>query len=255
MATLRLAVPSRLKPTEGFGHLFHLLLVALLPALVFVLVRINFIQLALVVILLSKWRMLAVRPRYWPANIQANGIDLIVGVSTLIFMIHTGSSWWQLLWAVLYGGWLVGLKPHSDSLFVSIQAVIGQFVAVTALFLEWPDAPLWGWVVGSGIICYIAARHFFDSYDEPYSKLLSYTWGYFGAALAWLLGHWLLFYGPISQLVILLSALGYGLASLYYLDHQEKLKTATKREFIFLMAVIIFIVLVALWQSTKRKII
>src|SRR3984957_302108 len=94
---------ARLKPAEGFSHVLHLVLVVLLPIVVFIFVRIHFVQLAVAVIILSKWRMFAVRPRYWPANIRANAVDIIVGVSAVIFMSQTSSSLWQLLWAVFYG--------------------------------------------------------------------------------------------------------------------------------------------------------
>ncbi|MBI3624389.1 hypothetical protein HY218_02020, partial [Candidatus Saccharibacteria bacterium] len=69
------------------------------------LVRINFVQLAMILILLSKWRMFVVRPHYWVANIRANAIDLMVGLSLVVFMSHTDAGSWQLLWAIVYGVW------------------------------------------------------------------------------------------------------------------------------------------------------
>jgi hypothetical protein len=246
---------TKLKPATGFSQVVHLILRLLLPALIFILIRINFFQLALAIVLLSKWRMLAVKPKYWPASIRANGIDILVGLSTVVFMMHTSSSLWQLLWAVAYGGWLVGIKPSSDTLLISSQALIGQLYGLAALFLEWPSAPLWWLVTGSGIVCFLAARHFFDSFDESYSKLLSYTWAYFGAATVWILGHWLLFYGFVAQPTLLLTVIGYGLAALYYLDHKDRLSKLLRREFVLVMVAIIVVVLITLWQSTKRKIV
>ncbi|RKV95158.1 MAG: hypothetical protein D8G53_09440, partial [Candidatus Saccharimonas sp.] len=35
---------------------------------------------ALALVILSKWRVIAVRPRFWWANIQANLVDVAVGV-------------------------------------------------------------------------------------------------------------------------------------------------------------------------------
>jgi hypothetical protein len=199
--------------------------------------------------------MLAVRPRYWPANIRANGVDILVGLSTVVFMMHTSSSLWQLLWAVAYAGWLVGLKPSTKPLLISSQALIGQLFGLAALFLEWPSAPLWWLVTGTGLVCFLAARHFFESFNETYSKLLSYTWAYFGAALVWILGHWLLFYGFVAQPTLLLTVIGYGLAVLYYFDHKDRLSKLLKREFVLVMLAIIVVVLITLWQSTKRKIV
>ena len=106
---------------------------------------------------------------------------------------------------------------------VSLQAMIALLCGLVALFLAWPAGPLWLSDYHGGLVCYLAARHFFDSFEEPYAKLLAYIWGYFGAGLVWVLGHWLLFYGGISQPVLLLVTIGFGLASLYYLDHQGRL--------------------------------
>ena len=235
---------ARIKPASGFSRIAHLGLNILLPLLVFVLVRINFDQLALAVILLSKWRMFSVRPRFWAANIRANAVDIIVGISLLLFMIHGGSQAVQFVWAVLYGIWLVVVKPASDTFMVSVQALIAMLCGLVALFLAWPAGPLYGLVVTTGLICYLCARHFFDSFEEPYAKLLAYVWGYFGAGLVWVLGHWLLFYGGISQPVLLLVTIGFGLASLYYLDHRGRLNKSLSRQLIFIMIAIVVIVVV-----------
>jgi hypothetical protein len=235
---------ARIKPASGFSRLAHLGLNILLPLLVFVLVRINFDQLALAVILLSKWRMFAVRPRFWAANIRANAVDIIVGVSLLLFMVHSGSQSIQFIWAILYGVWLVAIKPASEIFMVSLQAGIGLLCGLMALFIAWASGPLYGLVILTGLICYLAARHFFDSFEEPYAKLLAYMWGYFGAGLVWVLGHWLLFYGSVSQPVLLLLTIGFGLACLYYLDHHKKLNKNLSRQLIFIMVAIVVIVLV-----------
>ncbi|HVC36635.1 MAG TPA: hypothetical protein VNE40_04325 [Candidatus Dormibacteraeota bacterium] len=234
---------AKIKPASGFAHFLHLALLMLLPALVLILVRLNFIQLAFSVILLSKWRMFAVRPRFWPANIRANSIDIIVGVSTVVFMTQSGGELWQLIWAAIYAIWLVAVKPASGTLMISAQALIGQLAGLMALYLAWASGPLWGLVLLSGLIAFVSARHFFDSFDEPYARLLAYFWGYFAAALAWLLGHWLLFYGLLAQPTLLLSTIGYGLATLYYLDHNERLSVQIRRQFVFVMIAIILLVL------------
>ncbi len=233
-----------LKPKSGFSHILHLGLTALLPALVFVLVRMRFVQLAAALVLLSKWRMLAVRPRYWLANIRANAVDIMVGISAVIFMANTSSASWQLIWAVAYGLWLVVLKPGSSVLKVSLQAMTAQLLAFMALFMQWGDAPLVALVAAAWLISYLVARHFFTSFDEPHTPLYSHAWGYFSASLLWVLGHWLLFYGVLAQPTLLLTVIGYGLGTLYYLDHADRLSTLLRRQFIFIMIAIITVVLV-----------
>jgi hypothetical protein len=213
---------------------------------VFVLVRLNndyFTQVALSLVVLSKWRMFAVKPRFWAANIRANAVDLMVGLSLVLFMTHSASLALQFTWAVAYAVWLLVLKPGSSILQVSLQAAVGQLAALMALYLTWTSGPTYGLTLLTGLFCFFAARHFFDTFDEPYARMLSYLWGYFGAALAWVLSHWLLFYGFIAQPTLLISALGYGMAVLYYLDHNDRLSTGIRRQFIFIMVAIVVVVL------------
>jgi len=235
---------SKIKPATGFSKVVHIFFNVILALAVFVLVRMDFVPLALAIIVLSKWRMFAVRPRFWPANVRANAVDIMVGVALLLFMIHSGSMLMQLVWTAVYIGWLVVLKPASDAFMVSVQAWAGLLFGLMALFIAWGDGPLYGLVALTGLICYLTARHFFDSFDEPYARLLSYVWGYFGAALVWVLGHWLLFYGVVAQPVLLLLALGYGLATLYYLDHHDRLAGNVQRQIVFIMFALVIIVLI-----------
>lgn len=206
-------------------------------------VRLEFTALALAIVFLSKWRMFAVRPRFWAANVRANSVDLMVGISVVLFMINSDSLLLQSVWTLLYIVWLLFIKPARSSLMVMIQAFIAQFVALSALYLVWTDGPAAGLTLFTGLICFFAARHFFDTFNEPYARMLSYAWGYFGAALAWLLSHWLLFYVVVAQPTLLLSTIGYGLAVLYYLDHTERLSKGVRQQFIFVMLAIVVVVL------------
>lgn len=241
---MRLLV-SRIKPARGFSQILHVALLIAMPLVLLVLVRLGggFIQLALSLVLLSKWRMIAVRPRFWPANIRANMVDITVGLSMVLFMANGQNGYMQLLWAALYAVWLIFIKPATGTLMVAGQAMLAQLAGLMALFLVWADGPLIGLIFVTGIICYASAHHFFDSFDEPYAKLLSYLWAYFGAALVWILGHWLLFYGVIAQPTLILSMVGYGLGVLYYFDHTERLSAGLKRQFLFIMVAVIIIIL------------
>lgn len=238
------ALTSKLKPTQGFSHYFHLGLTSFLPAIVFILVRIDFVQLALLIILLSKWRMFVVRPRYWLANITANAVDIIVGASLLVFMDHSASVGLQLFWAAMYGVWLIFIKPRSEVLAVSLQALIAQITGLIALYLAWTEAPLLGVVIATWLVSYLSARHFFTSFDDEYAAFYSHTWGYFSAALTWLLNHWLLFYGLVPQPALLLSVLGFSYAGIYYLYETERLTPLFRRQITFIMFAIVLVVLV-----------
>lgn len=244
MSILAAKIKPTLKPTRGISALLHYGLLLIFPLILFVLVRLeNFTALAFILIFLSKWRMFAVRPRFWPANFRANAIDIIVGVSVLTFMTQTASASWQFIWALAYAGWLIFLKPGSNVLYASMQAAVGFTAGLMAIYLAWGGKASYVLVLSTGLVCYLAARHFFDSFDEPYARFLSYIWGYFGAAMVWVLSHWLLFYGNVAQPTVLLISLGCGLATLYYLDHFDRLSAMMRRQFIFVIVAVIIVVL------------
>lgn len=234
---------TKLTPSRGVGHVFYVLYNALLPLLVFLLVVWTFIPPAFSLIILSKWRMFAVRPRFWFVNVRSNAIDIIVGVSVLAFMVAAPTEWLQFVWAVLWAAWLIVVKPRSDTLWVSIQAFVGFVAGLMAVFLTWDASPLFVLVGATGLLCYFAAHHFFYSFEEPYTRLLAFFWAFFGAALVWILGHWLLFYGPVAQPTLLLAALGLGLGSLYYLDHFDRLSLNIRRQVVFIMVAVVLVVL------------
>lgn len=151
--------------------------------------------LAVLVMLLSKWRIFAVRPRFWFANLIANMVDIIVGVSTVILLTSAGDSLWlQVVITALYISWLLFIKPRSKREIVAIQAGVAVFVGVTALSIisySWDSVffvlAMWG-------IGYIAARHVLGSYDEPHTVLYSLIVGCIFAELGWIGFHWMMAY-------------------------------------------------------------
>jgi hypothetical protein len=60
-----LQIPHRIKPAHGFSHVVHIALNVALPVVAYILVRTNFVTIAVLLVLISKWRMFAVQPRYW----------------------------------------------------------------------------------------------------------------------------------------------------------------------------------------------
>lgn len=250
----------KIKPANGFASLFHGAYRLAIPLAVFVLVRLDVgIWLPLTPVLLSKWRIFSVKPRFWAAIIRANSIDILVGVATVLFMINSGSVGLQAFWAVLYGLWLLFIKPQSSTLMVSIQAFIGMVYGLMAVYLAAGAGELYWLVLMTGLVCYFAARHFFDSFNEPYNKLLSYLWGYFGAALAWVLGHMLVVYpradGVVAQPVLFIVAIGFSLAAIYYLEHFDKLSKLIQRELLFLGTTVVVVLVLSLFYEGANLIV
>ncbi|OGL36618.1 hypothetical protein A3E49_01235 [Candidatus Saccharibacteria bacterium RIFCSPHIGHO2_12_FULL_49_19] len=241
----------RIKPLKGYSHAFHIGLTILLPLAAYVLVRIDFVSLAILLILLSKWRMFAVRPRYWVANVIAGGVDITVSVAFVLFMANTSVQWWQLFWTAAYISWTTFLKPRSDVLSVSAQAMLGQLLGLAVLYLKFGDTPLFVLVGGTWLVTYLSARHFMSSFEESRTSLYAHVWAYFSAGLAFILGHWLLFYGSIAQIIVILTVLGYSMAALYYLDSVDRLSPKLKQQLLGIM-IMILVLVVALsdWTGT-----
>lgn len=171
--------------------------------------------LAVVVLLASKWRILAVRPRFWFANLVANMVDIIVGASVVVLLASSqGHTITQLLITGLYIVWLLFIKPRSRRSYVAIQAAVAVFSGVTALSLvsyAWDAAffVLAMWVIG-----YVVARHVLGSYEEVHTTLYSMISGLLFAELGWIGFHWLMAYPipgagtlQLSQLALFISLL------------------------------------------------
>ena len=165
--------------------------VAFAIALLVILLAINSPAPAFALVLLSKWRILAVRPRYWFVNIQTNLVDLIVSLSIVILIYSaSGALAMQIILTALYIGWLLYVKPKSKRVFVAIQAGAAVFLGVSALMMvsyDWYASPvvLIMWLIG-----YSAARHVVGSYDETHASFYSLVWGLVFAELGWLAYHW-----------------------------------------------------------------
>lgn len=172
---------------------------------------------AFALVLLSKWRILAVRPRFWFANIQSNLVDVIVGLSVVVLLYAaSGSFVVQIFLAVFYAIWLLLIKPRSRRLYVALQAGVATFLGVTALFMVSYDwyvsvVVLFMWVIG-----YSSARHILSNYHEADRTFFAIIWGLTVAEVGWLSYHWAFAYSlpgfggvKLSQTAIVVLALGF----------------------------------------------
>ncbi len=247
---MRIKLP-KLKPASRVSSAAHIFLNVLLAILILAIIvePIALPWLAVFVFLLSKWRMLAVKPRHWPANIRSNLVDMTVGLSVIGFMAGTSNLVTQLVWVAIYSGWLLVIKPRSSPFFVSVQAMSAQTLGLIALFNIFSRGNTAALVVAVWVICYGSARHFFSAFEDENGRLISHVWALFGAQLAWVLIHWTLAYGFLPQIALLLTVVGYALAVCYYLHATDRLKVTTRNQFIFATIVVIAVVaLFSEWQ-------
>lgn len=207
---------------------------------------------AYLLILLSKWRVLAVRPRFWFANIQTNVVDVMVGLSAVtLIWLAADSILVQLLLGMLFAAWLLIAKPRSRRRWVLLQAGISQFVALTALFSVaylWPSFAV---VLAAWLIGYSAARHALGTFDDESKTLLGLVWGLVIAEFAWLAYHWTIAYAVLGDLkvpqVALFAALfGFVGIKLYanYYETEGSFKLGDLRWPLLFAAVVVIMLLV-----------
>ncbi len=227
---------------------FHLILNIALPVGVLLLVRANLPYMAVLLVILAKWRVFAVQPRYWPANIRSNSVDTIVGISFVVLIHSTPNLSIQLIFTIVYVLWLNFLKPRSETIWVSAQALFAQTIGLVALqdFManrnpqSWPELLT---LITVFLISVSAARHFLSSYQDRYLSVLSLAWALFITELSWILGHWQLFYERyVSHIAILATVFGYVCMRLYDRTHNEQLSKREIRAMVIFSCVILLVV-------------
>ena len=178
----------------------------------------------LILVLVSKWRMFAVRPRYWFLNLKANLVDLIVGFSFVLLGYFSGMEVMPVhyLLAVGYVLWLVVVKPKTSERWNKFQAGVAIFLgsAAAAVLAAGVDSALL--VILEFIIGYGAARHFVaqndNSSDEGYVALMM---GLVFAEIALLTHSWLIVYTftkagvMVPQLAIILTVFAFMVEKIY----------------------------------------
>jgi len=204
---------------------YTVLNIALAIAVVMVIRYTGSIGFAVGLVILSKWRVFAVRPRFWWANLRSNLVDFIVSISFVLHMYIVNEAsiadprklLLLALLTVLYIGWLLYIKPRSKRAYVAIQAGAAVLLGTSALFAlsyNWPASVV---VLAMWLIGYTAARHILSSYDEEtHGLFLSLAWGVILAELAWVAYHWTIAYNlpfvtalHIPQVAIIASLMSF----------------------------------------------
>ena len=211
--------------------LYFLLNVSLAVALFVSIAIVDSPPLAVGLVLMSKWRVLAVRPRYWWAHIQANLVDIIVSLGFVALLDSAGATNHglavQLGLTVLYIAWIFLLKPRSTRPMMAAQAAVAMGVGVTALYsitAGWPSSAI---VAAMFVIGYVTSRHVLSAYAEDDATFLALIWGFVSAQVGWLAYHWTVAYSlplidgiKVPQVTIIMIALSF-LAERVYMCHEQ----------------------------------
>lgn len=246
----------------------HIILNVALAVAVFALIQVGGrIEAALALVLISKWRIFAVRPRFWKANLQSNIVDITVSVGIVILM-HMASTatdmtlWLQVGLAVLYALWLIVIKPRSSQRWATVQATTGLFIGVWVLAAVAHTMPLWLVTILYYIVGYGAARHILSSYEEKQLSLLSMAFGLLVAEIGWVASHWTVAYGvsqmadiKIPQLAIVVVLGGLVAYRAYVAYAQKKALRSPDVVIPAVFAVALIVILFAFFTTVGRGII
>lgn len=245
------------------SEVLHAVLNVALAVAVFALVTTGSAVLAFALVIVSKWRILAVRPRYWWANIQANIVDLTVSLGAVVLLYLAGTianygAEVQIGVAVLYAVWLIALKPRSSARWIVAQAAISLFVGTWALFATAHIISLAAVVIGVYVIGYGAAKHVIALREESQPNLLAMIFGLLVAEIAWAEYHWTVAYGgdamaefKVAQGALVIALIGFLAERLYALQVQSDTRPIRKAEAIIpsVFVVLIITVLVVIFSS------
>lgn len=191
--------------------------VGLAIAILFLVWSVESIWLALAVMLLSKWRVVAVRPRYWAQNLLANMVDIVIGIGHVIFLYaSTGNVPVQIALTLGWIIWLLFVKPRSKHLYIVSQSFAALFVGTTALSMIAYDLNSLFFVASMAGLGYVTARHILLHYETPMMEFFSLVWALVCAELAWFGYSWLFAYTlpisaglKLSQLALIVTLIGF----------------------------------------------
>lgn len=149
-------------------------------------------------VILSKWRVVAVRPRYWWLNIKSNLVDFTVGLSLVLLVYLSGTenglTIWHIILTVIYAVWLVVIKPRTETIMAEVQSLFAVFFGTfTAAIIASNVDPIVG-VVICFIIGFGASRHVLVQGEEHDYTLTTFIFGLMLAELSWIFYHWSIVY-------------------------------------------------------------
>lgn len=187
--------------------------------------------LGLLLVLVSKWRVFAVRGRYlWP-NIKSNLVDLIVGISVVFLTYYVGGSVLlvDFILAIFYCVWLLFIKPMSSEKATLAQSLIAVFLGMSAAAIVSASTDPILVVLLAFLIGYAASRHVLIQSSEKDFTFTTLVCGLVFAEVAWLCQSWAIIYTfgasgiriPQVALILTIFAFVYNYARQAMIKYQD----------------------------------
>ncbi len=186
----------------------------------------------IILVLLSKWRIFAVRARYLWLNIKSNLVDIIVGLSVVLLTYYAGAAFLPVdfILMVFYCVWLLFIKPLSSEMATMAQSLIAVFLGISASAIMAANLNTIVFVLIAFLIGYSASRHVLvqSSSDRDFT-LTTLVCGLIFAEIAWLCYSWSIVYTfgstgiriPQAAIILTIFAFVYNFVRQTIVKYQE----------------------------------
>lgn len=213
--------------------------------------------LGLLLVLVSKWRVFAVRGRYLWLNIKSNLVDVIVGTSVVLLTYYAGSSFMvvDFILAVFYCIWLLFIKPMSSEKSALAQSLVAVFLGMSAAAIMSSSLNAIVIVLLAFLVGYAASRHVLVQSDDKDFTLTTLVCGLMFSEVAWLCYTWSIIYTfgntgiRIPQVAIILTIFAF----VYNYARQAMIKYQDDFRFKHIVGPVVFgailIGIIILWFS------
>ena len=213
--------------------------------------------LGILLVLVSKWRVFAVRARYFFLNLKSNLVDIIIGISVVLLAYYAGTEFLpvDLLLMVIYSVWLLFIKPMSSENAALIQSIIAVFLGMSAAAMVAASTNAIVIVLLAFLVGYAASRHVLIQGSDKDFTLTTLVCGLIFAEIAWLCQMWSIVYTfgatgvRIPQVAIILTIFAF----VYNYARQAMIKYQDDFRFKHILGPIIFgavlIGIIVVWFS------
>ena len=213
--------------------------------------------LGLLLVLVSKWRVFAVRGRYLWLNIKSNLVDIIVGVSVVLITYYAGATFLPVdaLLAIFYCVWLLFIKPMSSEKATLAQSLIAVFLGMSAAATAAANLNTIVVVLVAFLVGYAASRHVLVQSSDRDFTLTTLVCGLVFAEVAWLCQSWAIIYTfgasgiRIPQVAIILTIFAF----VYNYARQAMIKYQDDFRFKHILGPVVFgvvlIGIIVIWFS------
>lgn len=213
--------------------------------------------LGLLLVLVSKWRVFAVRGRYLWLNIKSNLVDIIVGVSVVLITYYAGATFLPVdaLLAIFYCVWLLFIKPMSSEKATLVQSLIAVFLGMSAAATAAANLNAIVVILVAFLVGYAASRHVLVQSSDRDFTLTTLVCGLVFAEVAWLCQSWAIVYTfgasgiRIPQVAIILTIFAF----VYNYARQAMIKYQDDFRFKHILGPVVFgvvlIGIIVIWFS------